>query len=1086
MTATTITARPVLLHDTDHLCRVLGVPYSDEQLAAIISPVDQPGVIVAGAGSGKTEVMAARVVWLVGKGHVDPGSVLGLTFTNKAASELASRIRLALQRLADDAGIGDFLQEGGEPVVSTYHAYGGSLIAEHGLRLGYEPDLQVIADASRFQRAARAVQTHRGGLALTPTHVPTLVGDVIALDGQMADHLVGPVEVREFDAELRRLLATHKQVKDVAKAVRVASHRDEIVSLVEGYRALKSDAGVMDFSDQMVWGARLASECPEVSETERSRFAVVLLDEYQDTSVAQRMMLQGLFSGADASSGRGHPVTAVGDPCQAIYGWRGASADNLTQFLDHFRAADGGRGAELGLSVNRRCGTSILDVANTLATPFYDASDVVVALRPSSGAIAGTVRAACLPTVEDEIEWLVDQVSAVRAQQSDAASHWSDIAVLVRDKNEVASLAAAFRTRDVPVEVVGMSGLLQQPEVEDVVATLEVVDSLTANAALLRLLTGPRFNIGARDLALLGTRARQLVGTDLSVRSDDLVDELSRAVSGVDPSDILSLADAVDDPGTLAYSQAAERRFADLSRVLGRLRVHATEPLPDLVRQVIVALDLDVELAVQHGPAAVQARNNLALLVDAVTEFVGTEPSASTSALLAYLRAEEDFNSGMEVAAPSETDSVKLLTVHKAKGLEWRHVFVPFMSAEVFPSGKARDRWVSTARELPADLRGDADSQPQVTEWTPAGLSAYRTQSKQDALLEELRLGYVAFTRAKATLVVSGHWWGRTQIASRGPSAYLQQVRKWLQAAGSDASVWAEDPRANLPDGQDPTNPLVAQRAIVAWPAPTDGPWVRRRREVAAELRTVIAVPPAHQAAVPDRPDALDADQRSGWERLSVLDGDIVDLVAEAQVSHRDTVEVARPATLSATAVARLRDDPDGFARALARPMPRRPAPSARFGTRFHAWIEAHFGQQMLLAEDELPGRDVTDIRDDTELADVIAAFSRGPFADRRPHAIEAPFSLRLAGQEVRGRIDAVYRTAHGFEVVDWKTNRRADADQLQLAIYRLAWAETHDLDLSEVTAAFYYVRLGRTVRYADLPGRDQLEAVVAGTHPSP
>ena len=127
----------------------------------------------------------------------------------------------------------------------------------------------------------------------------------------------------------REVAAARKQTVEVRKLAETALKRGEILQLVEEYQAYKGERGVVDFADQMALGARLAEECPEVAAVERSRYKVVLLDEYQDTSVSQRRMLTALFAGGD---GRGHPVTAVGDPCQAIYGWRGASVANLDEF----------------------------------------------------------------------------------------------------------------------------------------------------------------------------------------------------------------------------------------------------------------------------------------------------------------------------------------------------------------------------------------------------------------------------------------------------------------------------------------------------------------------------------------------------------------------------------------------------------------------------------------------------------------------------------------------------------------------------------------------------------------------------------
>ncbi len=149
--------------------------------------------------------------------------------------------------------------------------------------------------------------------------------------------------------------------------------------------------------------------------------------------------------------------------------------------------------------------------------------------------------------------------------------------------------------------------------------------------------------------------------------------------------------------------------------------------------------------------------------------------------------------------------------------------------------------------------------------------------------------------------------------------------------------------------------------------------------------------------------------------------------------------------------------------------------------------MEARFGQQDLFDADDLPGRGDAGIEDEADLKDLVAAFEEGPFGSRVPHQVEAPFSLVLGGQVVRGRIDAVYREADGtFLLVDWKTNRSADADALQLALYRLAWAELHDLAPEEVRTAFYYVRTGRVVEPTDLPGRDELEAILRGDAPAP
>jgi DNA helicase-2/ATP-dependent DNA helicase PcrA len=202
---------------------------------------------------------------------------------------------------------------------------------------------------------------------------------------------------------------------------------------------------------------------------------------------------------------------------------------------------------------------------------------------------------------------------------------------------------------------------------------------------------------------------------------------------------------------------------------------------------------------------------------------------------------------------------------------------------------------------------------------------------------------------------------------------------------------------------------------------------------------------------------------------------------------------VAVPPSLSASQLLRLAADPDGFAQELARPMPRPPQPAARRGTRFHAWVESRFEELPLpmLGPDELPGgdEDEPEIADERDLAALKAAFERTPYAGMTPYRVEAPFQLKLAGRVIRGRIDAVYRHhdprtgAYRYEIVDWKTNRAHTADPLQLAVYRLAWAEQRGVPLSDVTAVFLYVRGGEVIRPDRLPGRTGLESILTGRY---
>ncbi|UTR78167.1 ATP-dependent DNA helicase [Streptomyces cavourensis] len=1174
--------------DPEQLKELLGIPFTPEQTACITAPT-APQVIVAGAGSGKTTVMAARVVWLVGTGQVAPEQVLGLTFTNKAAGELAERVRKALIAAGvTDPEVIDPDHPPGEPTISTYHAFAGRLLTEHGLRIGLEPSTRLLADATRYQLAAKVLREAPGPYPALTRSFPTLVSDLLALDGELSEHLVRPERLETYDTELLHELATARLTNaDLRKVPETAEARRSLLALTERYRTAKRSRDLIDFGDQIALCAELALTRPEVGTILRDEFRVVLLDEYQDTSVAQRLLLSGLFGSGPGAGATGHAVTAVGDPCQAIYGWRGASVANLDDFPEHFPHADGTPATRYSLSENRRSGGRLLQLANGLAEPLRAMHEGVEALRPAPGAERdGVVRCALLNTHTEEIDWLADSL----AHLVRTGTPPGEIAVLCRTAGDFPAIQAALVARDIPVEVVGLAGLLHLPEVADLVAVCEVLQDPGANASLVRLLTGPRWRIGPRDLALLGRRARLLVHRAAQGEDADPDRRLAEAVEGTDPAEVISLADALDtfliagdaaDDG-LPFSAEARVRFARLARELRDLRRSLADPLMDVLHRVLATTGLEVELSASPQALAARRRETLANFLDTAARFAALDGEASLLAFLGFLRTAAQYEKGLDNALPGGENTVKVLTAHKSKGLEWDVVAVPGLVTGQFPSGQSRDAWTAQAKVLPHALRGDAATLPDVDTFDAKGMKAFKEEMKAHQHTEELRLGYVTFTRPRSLLLGSGHWWGPSQKRTRGPSAFLEALYEHCAAGHGEIEVWADEP------AEDEENPaLAAPDTDRAWPLPLDPTALARRRAardtVLAHLERLAvqgdeqppayapepddvpaygsgpehapayepwddeppldeppadegwdwdALPTERPAGMPDPQDAPATDPEPASEpvresaaesvrepapapeapphelphphipaarhpqeepadrltpeearTLASWDRDLDALAGELRRARATVHDVLVPASLSATQLLLLADDPDAFAKELARPMPRPPQPAARRGTRFHAWVESRYEELPLpmLGPDELPGGDESDVEiaDERDLAELKEAFERTAYARRTPYRVETPFQITLAGRVIRGRIDAVYRTGDTYEIVDWKTTHHRTADPLQLAVYRLAWAELHDLPLDAVTATFLYVRSGETVHPQGLPGRAELERIL-------
>jgi DNA helicase II / ATP-dependent DNA helicase PcrA len=1123
------------------LARMLGAQEPTAEQAAVIGAPLAPMAVIAGAGSGKSETMAARLVWLVANQFVRPERVLGLTFTRKAAAELAERVRARLTglrraglvlpdaRALAPAGAlqpddDDLLA--GDPVISTYHAYAGRLVADHALREGLEPTLRLITPAVSWQLAARVVAAYDGptdALEWTPA---TVTAAVISLAGEMAEHLQGREDVltvgRWLTASVGSLTGrVPKAVTDVLKHHRT---REQLLPLVAGYAAAKAAREVIDFGDQMALAARIASRHPLVGLGERARYQVVLLDEYQDTSHAQLVLLRSLFGG-------GHPVTAVGDPCQSIYGWRGASAGNLRRFTRDFPRGDGEPGPVRVLSTSFRNTGNVLIAAGAIQAELRAAApDVPLLVAPPGRADRGVVRCGLLESMHDEAAWIAAEVAGLLElppglapdaepwpDGSDAQVRPSDIAVLCRKRSQFAALRAALEARGIPVEVVGLGGLLTVPEVADIVATLQVMHDPAASGALARLLTSPRWRIGPADLVALGRRGRSLAraashagGTEAAAPADVAVagprDLISGAISDLtkDPG---SLVEALDDLGTpAAYSFAGYARMTALAAELRVLRGHVARPLAELVMEVERALGLDIEVAARPGTDPAAARADLDAFADAAAAFAGDAREPTLGAFLAYLEAAESEEFGLEAGQVGETDSVKLATVHAAKGLQWAAVFVPGLAGgaqrHLFPAKpRVTTRWTENARLLPFSLRGDAADLPQLAGLTPAELTAFGAACTERDLAEERRLGYVAATRAVFMLGCSGYWWS-DGVSRLGPSQFLTEVRAACEAGAGQVAHWHPEPAA------DAVNPALADPPTALWPAAAAASARHTAiREAGAlveaaarELRAAghATTPPRPAAGVPAGSGAPDvgsgvADAGSADphdELIAAWTRDAELLLAErARRQAGPEVLVTLPRQLPVSSLVTMARDPAELAQQVRRPMPRRPVPQAARGTTFHQWLEQRFGQAQLIDADDLPGAadELAAQPGDPDLVELKAQFEAGEWASRWPAEVEVPFETLIGDRHVRGRIDAVFADAAdgGFDVVDWKTGRQPGsavenrAVAVQLAAYRLAWAALAGVPLADVRAAFYYVRDNITVRPADLLDKDGLAALI-------
>ena len=1090
---------------------------TDQQEKVITAPL-KPTLVVAGAGSGKTATMSARVTYLVASGQVDPSQVLGLTFTRKATHELRERIENRLGQLYRYPGwtpsssndTQELTAVAGEATVATYNSFAGALVREWGLEVGLETDTAVLTPASSWQIMYELMENWGQEFEEPFSSLDSATELALQVANSLNENLLSVDEARELMADLSQNLKDLRSVRGAANAIDAKSlpamtKRIQVLDLVERYIDYKRENSLVDFGDQVALACRIVTDervGPRVIAQYRDRFKAVLLDEFQDTSVAQTILLSSLFAGCG--------VVAVGDPNQAIYGWRGASSAALGQFHRHF---SNGAGPVLQLSTAWRNDPQILQAANRISDPLRASGQVKVeklVKRPGVGDERGKVWAARVQDGLAEAELIAKFL----------AQRWSpskSMAVLCRTRSQFTPIVAALIERGIPVEVVGLGGLLDVPEVADVRALMSVALDPTSADRLMRLID--LVGIDAADLDVVWSFARELVNARASAGQSSAEPLLAEALSEIVVN--FGAFEAFCKKYACALSPAGLYQAKRLGRILQEANAAANLELVDFISWAERALGLDVEAAARVDVNEVGARALAALRAQA-TSFKAQNPEAGAQVFLGWLNAAQDQERGLELPEVEPAPgAVQVLTVHASKGLEWDIVVVPGLVEANFPSYRSRPKedytvlansWITQVSEFPHTLRRDYDSLPPcpfIGLSPQAGKDAilaageeYRSELGKWEVAEERRLAYVAYTRARSQLLLTTSHYAALSKTPKMTSRFLKELER-----SQMVQFLADDERDD-----DLSNRALDQSSVSVWPHQLDalasleepgvaepsvvGPGIAEPGGVGAggggigkgtahdgaglsavapgqavlgkqaglslRLRAAALVSAAGGCQGAGSEEALQipeglAPQLDDWWRQARL------LLQERQIRQENGQEIVLPSHLAATAMAKV--GKEDFIMSLRRPLPPPPSKAARLGTAFHEEMSQRLnseGTLLSLAEagsDRLSPADrkqVNDWLDNIADLEILQGYS--------PYATEIDQEIRLAGFNVRCRIDAVFKAVEKgraqWLIVDWKTGgQRVRVDQLSLYVH--AWAASQGVDISQVRAAYVYVQDG-------------------------
>ena len=1101
------------------LAEALGIHTPTQEQARVIAHRLSPLLVVAGAGSGKTATMAQRVVYLVATGQVRPDQILGLTFTRKATAELDQRVASRLAGLSaagllpatgpehdrHDRGVEGTADatDVGEPMIATYNSFAGALVRDHGLRIGVDPDSTLITQARSWQIVISLLEART--LPLPNESLSHNASATLVLADSLSQNLLTVEEAATDLADLSEQLTALAAIKGcktlVGKAPAVMAEWEALLDVVAELHAHKRHHGLLDFGDQIALACAIAESVPEAAAQVRAQYPAVLLDEFQDTSVAQVRLLSALF----ADSG----VTAVGDPHQAIYGWRGASAAALDTFHQRFNPTgtalleSGTSPAEatpvLELSTSWRNDSTILDVANVVSAPLrsgvVEDGDPVgehltvapLRARPAAfGLEPGAVYGA----------FLQDPAEEARTVVAFLAERWSpsaEMAVLCRTRAQMDPIAAELEEAGLPYTIIGLGGMLYVPEVADVRALLTVASDPERGDRVVRLLTS--FGIGARDLRALASLARELTrpstesGQETPGPHGDQVETDSPLLSEALDTLLRWHEDGAQEEsaGARDLTEAGRAVALRTARAIRRIREAVSLPLPDLVALAEQALDLDIEIAARVGhPMGHRALDSFH---ETARAFSADTDAPTLTGFLEWLDAAEEHEDAM--SAPEVEPSpgaVQLLTVHAAKGLEWDVVAVPGMDEQVFPSYTsavkddlrvAETGWMGSTSTFPFPLRADAGDLPPFTvgDLDPAvtdkpllteTMSAYKEALGRQSLREERRLAYVAFTRARHELLLTGSHLSKTASKPRRPSRFLTELqRRDLLSPYAEGWVDFDESRPNpltsltqvgtWPPDSDAAQPLDSQASEPGGEATavTDRLADVRRARYAAAAQVTAAMggsEPVQEVPAQAQPDD---EMVRRWRLEAGL------LLAERTRALSSGPAVRLPEHLAATRLDDLRADRHQFALDLRRPLPPEPRAAGRLGTVFHEAVAQRlsargtlFGLGQAGVPDSLGPQDRDRIERWLGTAENLPLLEDYVLAET-----ETDREITIGATTLRCRMDAVFQRldGSGWLIVDWKTGRR-QVPVDQLSVYVHAWAASQGVPTGSVRAAYVYV----------------------------
>ncbi len=683
-----------------------------QQLQAV-THTDGPLLIIAGAGTGKTTVVVNRIAHLIEQGLAKPEEILALTFTDKAASEMEERLDILLP-------LGNY-----DLWISTFHSFCERILKQHALDIGIPNDFKLLNDVRQWVLVFNNFDKFNLNYYRPLGSPNKFISALVKHFSKCKDEMITPEQYLKYANDMRAQFNGNKQGgKDTENDIVEINRIEEIAKAYETYQQLLLDNEYLDFGDLINYTMRLFEQRPNILKYYQKHFKFIMVDEFQDTNFAQYQLVKMLAGCTDKTNA--HNIVVVGDDDQSIYKFRGASVSNILKFKKEFNNVK-----EVTLIENYRSSQNILD----LAYEFIQANNPD-RLEPELGINKklhsnlkdeGVIRVLEGKDLSEELDLVVKKAQELR--KTDIGSTWNDFAILIRANSAADSLLPRLESAGITYSFVSNRGLYKKPLIYDIISYMRLLDNYHSSDALFRTMRLPKFALSTRDMAavtqatykktwslydaLVNIREIANLSDDSYTKAESLIEQLHKHSELASERSIIELfVTIIDDLGIPEGLQTDTLQNFQNRDMLDQFykRIEDFEDQNDdkTLRNFIHTLDLEM-LAGDEGP-------------------IKFDPELGP-------------------------ESLRIMTIHSAKGLEFKYVFILNMVDQRFPTRAHKD-----SIEIP---------EPLIQDILPQG---------DFHMQEERRLFYVGLTRAKSHIYLS---WAQDYggAKTKKPSSFLVETK---------------------------------------------------------------------------------------------------------------------------------------------------------------------------------------------------------------------------------------------------------------------------------------------------------------------